>query len=87
MKPNNYLKAPLSNVTTLHLKHDTARIGFPKLIAYQNLKSSASISQVKLILNLHDELCKLYSSSSIIRLIKSKSMRWAGHVWGEEECM
>jgi hypothetical protein len=32
----------------------------------------------------------LYSSPSIIRMIKSRRMRWAGHVarmGGEEECM
>jgi hypothetical protein len=26
------------------------------------------------------ELCDLYSSPSIIRIIKSRRMRWAGHV-------
>jgi hypothetical protein len=26
------------------------------------------------------ELCDLYSSSSIIRIIKSRRTRWAGHV-------
>lgn len=34
MKPNDYLKAPLSNVTTLHLKHGTTRMGFPKLLMF-----------------------------------------------------
>jgi hypothetical protein len=30
---------------------------------------------------LHDEeLCDLYSSPSIIRIIKSRTMRWAGHI-------
>jgi hypothetical protein len=29
---------------------------------------------------LHTELGNLYSSPSIIRMIKSKSVRWAGHV-------
>jgi hypothetical protein len=28
----------------------------------------------------NDELCDLYSSSSIIRIITSRRMRWAGHV-------
>jgi hypothetical protein len=30
------------------------------------------------------ELCDLYSSPSIIRMVKSRRMRWAGHVarWG-----
>jgi hypothetical protein len=28
----------------------------------------------------NEELCDLYSSPSIIRIIKSRSMRWAGHV-------
>jgi hypothetical protein len=28
----------------------------------------------------NEELHKLYSSPSIIRIIKSKGMRWAGHV-------
>jgi hypothetical protein len=37
-----------------------------------------------------EELCDLYSSPSIIRMIKSRRMRWAGHVsrmggGGEEE--
>jgi hypothetical protein len=40
---------------------------------------------------LHNEkLRDLYSSPSIIRIIKSRSMRWAGHVarmGGEEECV
>jgi hypothetical protein len=29
---------------------------------------------------LHNELCDLYSSPSIIRIIKSRRMRWVGHV-------
>jgi hypothetical protein len=29
---------------------------------------------------LHEELRNLYSSPSIIRIIKSRRMRWAGHV-------
>jgi hypothetical protein len=36
----------------------------------------------------NEELHDLYSSSSIIRIIKSRRMRWAGHVarmGGEEE--
>jgi hypothetical protein len=28
----------------------------------------------------NDELHSLYSSSNIVRVIKSKSMRWAGHL-------
>jgi hypothetical protein len=28
----------------------------------------------------NEELCKLYSSPNIIRMIKSRRMRWAGHV-------
>jgi hypothetical protein len=28
----------------------------------------------------NEELCYLYSSPSIIRMIKSRRMRWAGHV-------
>jgi hypothetical protein len=28
----------------------------------------------------NEELCDLYSSSTIIRIIKSRRMRWAGHV-------
>jgi hypothetical protein len=28
----------------------------------------------------NEELCDLYSSSSIIRIIKSRRIRWAGHV-------
>jgi hypothetical protein len=28
----------------------------------------------------NEELCDLYSSSSIIRIIKSRRLRWAGHV-------
>jgi hypothetical protein len=39
--------------------------------------------------NLHnEELHNLYSSPSIIRMIKSRRMRWAGHVarmWEEEK--
>jgi hypothetical protein len=36
----------------------------------------------------NEELRDLYSSPSIIRIIKSRRMRWAVHVaknWGEEE--
>jgi hypothetical protein len=29
---------------------------------------------------IHEELRDLYSSSSIIRIIKSRRMRWVGHV-------
>jgi hypothetical protein len=39
---------------------------------------------------LHNEqLHNLYSSPNIIRMIKSRRMRWAEHVtrMGEEECM
>jgi hypothetical protein len=32
-----------------------------------------------------DELHNLYSSPNIVRVIKSKRMRWAGHVAGMEE--
>jgi hypothetical protein len=32
----------------------------------------------------NEELHNLYSSPSIIRMIKSRSMRWAGHVVGME---
>jgi hypothetical protein len=38
----------------------------------------------------NEELLNLYSSPSIIRIIKSRRMRWAGHVTqngGEEECV
>jgi hypothetical protein len=35
----------------------------------------------------NEELNDLYSSPNIIRVIKSRRMRWAGHValWGERE--
>jgi hypothetical protein len=38
---------------------------------------------------LHGELNALYSSPNIIRVIKSREMRWAGHValCGEERCI
>lgn len=38
----------------------------------------------------NEELCDLYCSPAIIRVIKSGEMRWAGHValfLGEEKCM
>jgi hypothetical protein len=37
----------------------------------------------------NEELHNLYSSHSIIRIIKSRRMRWAGRVapMGEEECI
>jgi hypothetical protein len=37
----------------------------------------------------NEELHNLFSSPSIIRMIKSRRMRWAGHVahGGEEECI
>jgi hypothetical protein len=31
----------------------------------------------------NDELHGLYSSLSILRVTKSRRMRWAGHAWGE----
>jgi hypothetical protein len=34
----------------------------------------------------NEELHNLYSSPGIIRMIKSRRMRWAGNV-GEEECL
>jgi hypothetical protein len=34
----------------------------------------------------NEELHRLYSSPSIIRMVKSRRMRWAGHV-EEEECI
>jgi hypothetical protein len=34
---------------------------------------------------LKEELCELYSSPSIIRIIKSRRMRWADHVARMEE--
>jgi hypothetical protein len=30
--------------------------------------------------NLHNELCDLYSVPNIVRVVKSRSMSWAGHV-------
>jgi hypothetical protein len=42
------------------------------------------------MLKLHnEELHNLYSPPSIIRMIKSRRMRWAGHVarMGKEECI
>jgi hypothetical protein len=38
----------------------------------------------------NEELLDLYSSPSIIRIIKSRRMRWAGHVarmGGKEKCV
>jgi hypothetical protein len=37
----------------------------------------------------NEELHNLYSSPSVIRMIKSRRMRWAGHVarMGIEECL
>ena len=37
----------------------------------------------------NEELNDLYSSSNIVRVIKSRRMRWAGHVerMGEEGCV
>jgi hypothetical protein len=37
----------------------------------------------------NEELHNLYSSPSIIRMMKSRRMRWAGHVarMGEEKCI
>jgi hypothetical protein len=37
----------------------------------------------------NEELHNLYSSPNIIRMIKSRRMRWEGHVvrMGEEECI
>jgi hypothetical protein len=33
----------------------------------------------------NEELRDLYSSPSIIRMIKSRRMRWAGHEWGKKK--
>jgi hypothetical protein len=33
----------------------------------------------------NDELHRLYSSPNIVRVIKSRRMRWVGHVAGMEE--
>ena len=37
--------------------------------------------------NLHNELRDLYSLPNIVRVVKSRRMRWAGHVaqWGRGE--
>jgi hypothetical protein len=35
----------------------------------------------------NEELHNLYSSPNIIRMTKSRRVRWAGHEWGEEECI
>jgi hypothetical protein len=37
----------------------------------------------------NEELNDLYSSPNIIRVIKSRRMRWAGHValWGKKRCI
>jgi hypothetical protein len=37
----------------------------------------------------NEEPHNLYDSPSIIRIIKSRTIKWAGHVheWGEEECI
>jgi len=37
----------------------------------------------------NEELNDLYCSPNIIRVIKSRRLRWAGHValWGEERCV
>jgi hypothetical protein len=37
----------------------------------------------------NDELHNVYSTPNIIRIIKSRMMRWAGHVvrMGKEECV
>jgi hypothetical protein len=37
----------------------------------------------------NEELNDLYSSPNIIRVIKSRRMRWAGNValWGKERCI
>jgi hypothetical protein len=35
----------------------------------------------------NEEINDLYSSTNIIRMIKSRRMRWAGHVSGEERCI
>ena len=37
----------------------------------------------------NEELNYFYSSSNNVRVIKSRRMRWAGHVagWGEDRCV
>jgi TPP-dependent pyruvate/acetoin dehydrogenase alpha subunit len=36
-----------------------------------------------------EQLYELYSALNVIRVIKSRRMRWAGmqHVWGEDRCI
>ena len=34
---------------------------------------------------LNEELRYLYSLSNIVRVVKSRRVRWAGHVWGRGE--
>jgi hypothetical protein len=47
---------------------------------------SLSLAHVSIVKLQYEELHNLYSSPSIIRIIKSRRMRWAGHVarMGEE---
>jgi hypothetical protein len=35
----------------------------------------------------NDELHSLYSSPNIVKVIKSRRMRWEGHAWGKEKCL
>ena len=51
-----------------------------------NTAAVSKTSQFLLINNLHnEELSDLYSLPNIVRLVKSRRMRWAGHVARMEE--
>jgi hypothetical protein len=83
----------LEFMTYIHksLKHKTIDTPFYGNCLYQSLRVFENRMMRKIFepkrdeviggwRKLHDELHNLYCSQSIIRMIKSRRMRWAGHV-------
>jgi hypothetical protein len=76
---------PLTNLYTSTLKMDAvcsseSSAASPTITQCNNLRT-----ELISIINHCEELHSLYSSPSIIRMIKSSRMRWAGHVALMEE--
>jgi hypothetical protein len=51
-------------------------------VVFPNVKSSCFFTSqlIQQLIKYNDELHDLYSSPNIVRVIKSRRMRWAGHV-------
>jgi hypothetical protein len=78
----NFLRC--SSHYTQHLSHSVSHNILERVLIIRPDVIPCYISDLKAIYRMHDfpheELHDLYSSPSIIRIIKSRRMRWAGHV-------